>query len=127
MKNPQSAPSMPDRGIVGTPAEPLPSPANENSSAAHPFRGALMLLCALFFFACMDTTTRYLSAHYNVPLIVAIRYIVNCALMVVLLAPGHGMHLVRTQRTGLVIFRALCLVGASLFVGLALQRMPVAE
>jgi drug/metabolite transporter (DMT)-like permease len=96
-------------------------------TAAHPLRGALLFVVGLLLFACMDTTTKYLAAHYNVPLIVAIRYIGNLLLMVVLLAPTHGQELVRTRRTGLVLVRALCLAAVSLLVGLALQRMPVAE
>ncbi len=96
-------------------------------AASHPMRGVLLLVCALLFFACMDTTTKYLAARYPVPLIMAIRYIVNFALMVMLLAPSQGTKLLETRRTGLVLLRAGSLVMASLFVGLALQRMPVAE
>jgi drug/metabolite transporter (DMT)-like permease len=105
---------------------PAPAPIG-HASPHHPVRGALLFVTGLLLFACMDTTTKYLSAHYEVPLIVAIRYIVNCLLMIVLLAPTHGRQLVETQRTGLVLVRAGCLAAASLLVGLALQRMPVAE
>ena len=90
-------------------------------------RGMALFLFGLFLFACMDATTKYLAARHPVPLIVAVRYIVNCLLMVVLLAPSQGMRLVQTQRTGLVLVRACCLAAASLLVGLALQRIPVAE
>ena len=90
-------------------------------------RGILLFAFGLFLFACMDATTKYLAARHEVPLIVAVRYIVNCLLMVVLVAPSHGRKLVETQRTGLVLVRAGCLAAASLLVGLALQRMPVAE
>ena len=93
----------------------------------HPLRGALLFLVGLLLFACMDVTTKYLAASYDVPLIVAVRYIVNCLLMVVLLAPTHGRHLVETQRTGLVVLRAGCLAVVSVLMGLALQRIPVAE
>jgi len=89
--------------------------------------GIALCLCSLLCFACLDTTTKYLVASYNVPLVVAIRYIVNFALLLVILAPRHGPQLIRTERTGLVWIRAGCLAGVSLFVGLALQRMPVAE
>ena len=82
---------------------------------------------ALFLFACMDATTKHLAQTYNVPLIVAVRYAVNLMLMVAILAPRHGRTLVRTQRTSLVLARAACLAAASLLVGFALQRMPVAE
>jgi drug/metabolite transporter (DMT)-like permease len=94
---------------------------------SRPLFGALMLTLGLFLFACMDATTKHLAQTYNVPLIVAVRYAVNLALMLVLLGPRQGSKLVRTQRTGLVLARACCLAAASLLVGLALQRMPVAE
>ena len=93
----------------------------------HPLRGALLFTIGLLLFACLDTTTKYLSAHYEVPLIVGVRYIGNCLLMIALLAPTQGRQLIETKRTGLVLVRAGCLAAASLLVGLALQRMPVAE
>jgi drug/metabolite transporter (DMT)-like permease len=92
-----------------------------------PLLGIALCLCSLFCFACLDTTTKYLVASYNVPLVVAIRYIVNLALLLVILAPRHGPQLIRTERTALVWVRAGCLACVSLFLGLALQRMPVAE
>lgn len=95
--------------------------------AAHPMRGILLLLSALLFFACTDTTTKYLATQYDVPLVVGVRYIVHCALMLVLLGPSRGRQMVRTKRTGLAVVRGLCLVAGSLFIGLALARMPVAE
>lgn len=94
---------------------------------SHPFQGITLFAFALLLFACMDTTTKYLAASYNVPLVIAIRYITHCLLMVVLLAPRHGYKLIQTERTGLVLVRASSLAIASLLMGLALQRMPVAE
>lgn len=90
-------------------------------------RGALLLVASLFLFACLDATTKYLAARHEVPLVVAVRYLVNCALMILLLAPTHRHKLIETRRTGLVLVRAASLAAASLFVALALQRMPVAE
>jgi drug/metabolite transporter (DMT)-like permease len=87
----------------------------------------LLCLTALALFACMDTTTKYLTAHHAVPLVVTVRYLGNLLLMVVLLAPHQGRRLVQTQRTGLVIVRGLCLACGSLLIASALQRMPVAE
>lgn len=97
------------------------------NKVSHPFQGVLLFVSALFLFACMDTTTKYLVTHYNVLLVIAIRYITHCILMIVLLAPSQGMKLLQTKRTGLVIVRGASLAIASLFMGLALQRMPVAE
>jgi drug/metabolite transporter (DMT)-like permease len=94
---------------------------------SHPLRGALYLLGGLLLFACMDTTVKYLTASYSVPLIFAVRYGVNLLLITALFAPRQGRHLVETRRTGLVLIRGACLAATSLAVGLALQRMPVAE
>jgi drug/metabolite transporter (DMT)-like permease len=96
-------------------------------STGHPLRAALYLTLGLLLFACMDATTKYLSTTYDVPLIVGIRYGVNLALMILLLGPSQGRKMIETQRTALVVARACCLAAASLLVGLALQRMPVAE
>jgi drug/metabolite transporter (DMT)-like permease len=103
-------------------ARPAIAPA-----AASPLVGVALLVAAVGLFACMDVTTKYLATAYNVPLVVALRYIVNVALMLVLLAPREGRQLIETRRTALVLVRAGCLALASLFVGLALRRMPVAE
>jgi drug/metabolite transporter (DMT)-like permease len=115
-----------------------PGPQTPNDALAHlrlrhapqasePLRGVLLLLAALFLFAGMDTATKVLTAHFEAPLVVAMRYLVHALLMFLLLAPTHGRQLVRTQRTGLVLVRAASLAVASLLVGLALRRMPVAE
>ena len=92
-----------------------------------PLRGILLFVASLLLFACMDTTTKYLAARHDVPLIVAARYLGNLLLMLAFVAPRHGRALVRTQRTRLVVVRALCLAVSSVLVGLALQQMPVAE
>lgn len=93
----------------------------------HPIRGALLCIGALALFACMDTTTKYLTQTHEVPLIVGVRYLGNLAMMVAFLGPTHGRQLVRTRRTGLVWIRAFCLAVASLLIAFGLQRMPVAE
>src|SRR5688572_4722952 len=101
--------------------------ATQSLPAAHPVKGALLCIAALALFACMDTTTKYLAESHAAPLIVGVRYFGNFALMVLLLGPTHGRQMVRTQRTGLVLLRALCLATASLLIAFALERMPVAE
>ena len=93
----------------------------------HPIRGAVLCIAALALFACMDTTTKYLTQTHEVPLIVGVRYLGNLLLMAAFLGPTHGRQMIRTRRTGLVWLRAFCLAVASLLIGLALQRMPVAE
>lgn len=90
-------------------------------------KGFLLAMLGLFLFSCMDSATKYLTAHYNVPFVVAMRYMVHLLLMVLLFAPRHSTQLIKTQRTWLVILRALILTLSSIFMGLALQRMPLAE
>jgi drug/metabolite transporter (DMT)-like permease len=96
-------------------------------TTAHPLRAVLLFNLGLVLFACMDVTNKYLTAQFDVPLIAACRYIGNILLMLAFVAPKQGLRMVQTQRTGLVWFRGACLAMSTLFVGLAFQRMPVAE
>jgi drug/metabolite transporter (DMT)-like permease len=99
----------------------------KSPDAPHPLRGLLLFVGALLLFAGMDTTTKFLSATHSVPVIMSMRYIVHFLLMVALVAPREGKALMQTTRTGLVLVRGASLAVGSLFVGLALHRMPVAE
>lgn len=90
-------------------------------------RGMALVALATLVFAAMDSTTKHLAASWNVPLIVAIRYFGNLVLLAAVFAPRQGLAMIRTRRTGLVLVRSASLAMASLFAGLALQRMPVAE
>lgn len=94
---------------------------------AAPLRGVALLAVAALFFASMDTATKHLVAIYPLPLVMAARYAVLLLVVTAVLGAREGRALFRTERTGLVILRALCLIVASLFFVLALQRMPVAE
>ncbi|HKY92321.1 MAG TPA: DMT family transporter [Nevskiaceae bacterium] len=96
-------------------------------TSRHPIGGALLFVLGLFLFACMDTTVKVLTAHYPVPVIAAMRYLVHCALMLALLAPSQGRQLVRTTRTGLVVVRGACLAVVTLCAAFAFRHMPVAE
>jgi drug/metabolite transporter (DMT)-like permease len=110
------------------PAEPEAQiGADAGLTANRPLLGVLLLVMATGLFACLDTANKALVTEYNVPLVVAIRYITHAILMIALLGPTRGRELVTTKRPGLVIVRALCLVVSTFFAGLALQRMPVAE
>ncbi len=42
----------------------------------HPVKGILLASVAWFLFACMDSCTKYLTTHYDVPVVVAMRYLV---------------------------------------------------
>ena len=87
----------------------------------------MLIAGAVAVFACLDAMTKHLATAWNVPLVVAMRYIVNLLALAAIYAPSRGRALIATNRTGLVMLRALCLSAASLFAGLALTRMPVAE
>lgn len=97
------------------------------AEARHPLRGILFLLAALFLFALLDATAKYLSAFFAVPLLVWARYAVHFAIMLLAVAPGMGWQLVATRRPGLMFLRALMLVGVTLLGQLALQTLPLAE
>lgn len=109
--------------------QPAPKTAQHTTTLLqhNALKGFLLAAAGLFLFSCMDSTTKYLTTHYNVPFVVAMRYIVHFLLMVMILAPRHSAQLVHTQRTGLVIARAVVLTIASLCMGMALHRMPLAE
>ncbi|WP_331345439.1 DMT family transporter [Cellvibrio sp. UBA7661] len=111
----------------GQPASPLSTPHTITPLQHNALKGFLLAAAGLFLFACMDSTTKYLTTHYNVPFVVAMRYIVHFVLMLIILAPRHSTQLIHTQRTGLVIARGLVLTIASLCMGMALSRMPLAE
>lgn len=96
-------------------------------TSSNPIRAALLCNLALLLFACMDTTTKYLTASFDVPLVVAARYIGNVVLMLLFVAPTRGREMVGTRRTALVWVRGGCLAVSSLLIGFSLQRMPVAE
>lgn len=84
-------------------------------------------MLAVFAFALSDALTKYLAGRHPVPVVMAVRYLVNLGLLGLILAPRLRARLWQTQRTALVLLRALCLAAASLTMGLALRLMPVGE
>ncbi len=97
------------------------------ASSPHTLRALLLFNGGLILFACMDVTNKFLVASFEVPLIAACRFGGHLLLMLAFVAPRRGVEMIRTQRTGLVWVRALCLCGASGMAVLAFERMPVAE
>ncbi|SFV34952.1 Threonine/homoserine efflux transporter RhtA [Devosia crocina] len=92
-----------------------------------PLRGLALIVGATMLFAYSDTTNKLLVTDYNVPLVMAVRYITHALLMIAIVAPFHGRTMVRATRKRLVLLRGGCLAIASVLMGFALQRMPVAE
>jgi drug/metabolite transporter (DMT)-like permease len=81
----------------------------------------------VLLFASMDTAGKYLMTTFSVPLVAGVRYGINLLLLLLLMGPSQGSALWQTRRTSTVVLRGLALAAATLFAGLALQRMPVGE
>jgi drug/metabolite transporter (DMT)-like permease len=92
-----------------------------------PLKGVLFVSAAVFLFAAGDTTAKVLYQTWNIPLMLAVRYALNAALLLAILWPRYGTALLRVNRPGLVAVRAGVLGVGSVLFGLALQRMPVGE
>ncbi len=91
------------------------------------WRGALLIATATFLFAASDAAIKAASATLAPSFIVAFRYAANLALLLLILLPQGAPIPPKTTRTRLVLLRALCLGCLSLFVAIALSRMPVGE
>jgi drug/metabolite transporter (DMT)-like permease len=96
---------------------------------AHPLRGVLMVMLAVFLFSSMDTLAKHMLRReaYPIPPLIWARYAVHLVFMIALLAPRMGIGLVRTQRPGVQIVRGLLLVGSTGFFYLSLMHLPLAE
>lgn len=92
-----------------------------------PLWSILLVLAAVFLFACQDAVGKYLFATYSVPFVHAIRYGVNLILMLAFFVPRNRWTFAKTDRIWLVSARGLALAVGSLFGGLALRAMPLAE
>lgn len=118
---------LPTDAAAAPDGAPDQTPAPAAKSKDRRLLGVILVVAATMLFAINDATNKHLLDSYEVPLIAAVRYIGQGLWILALLGPSQGRRLVATQRTFLVVVRALCLVVASLFFGLALQRMPLAE
>lgn len=85
---------------------------------------ALFLAVALFLFAIIDTSFKYLSAFIAVPLLLWIRFVVHLLVMLILVASSQGCRW--RQRPWLTLLRALMLTCSSLLLQL-FRFMPLAE
>jgi drug/metabolite transporter (DMT)-like permease len=99
----------------------------EQQNSSDTIRGIVLILVAVFLFACQDAAGKYLFTTYSVPFVQAIRYFVNLILMLAVFLPRHGWAFVKTNRLWLVVARGLALALGSLAGGLALRAMPLAE
>ncbi len=98
-------------------------------SHAHPLRGILLIMLAVFMFSSMDTLAKHMLKREGYPIspLIFARYGVHLLFMIALLAPRMGLDLVRTKRPGLQVLRGLLLVGSTGFFYLSLTYLPLAE
>lgn len=117
-----------------TRSEPLGARSQAASAAQGSARGqgnvlagAALVVTATAMFATLDTATKHLAMLYDVPLIAALRYSVHLMLVLAVFLPREGRRLFEVRRKTLVAVRGASIAFATLFAGLALQRIPVAE
>ncbi len=96
---------------------------------AHPMRGVLLIMLAVFMFSSMDTLAKHMLKRESYPIspLIFARYGVHLLFMIALLAPRMGLDLVRTRHPGLQVLRGLLLVGSTGFFYLSLTYLPLAE
>ena len=90
-------------------------------------RGILLMVAAVGVFVLMDTTAKYLSRWYPVPLIVWARYASNLAVLLAFLAARGELRYLRTARPGLQFARGLLLALATLLFFTSLSVLPLAN
>lgn len=90
-------------------------------------RGILLMISAVGVFVLMDTTAKYLSRWYPVPLIVWARYASNLLVLLAFLAVRGELGRLRTARPGLQLARGLLLALATLLFFTSLSVLPLAE
>lgn len=94
---------------------------------SRPLVGVLLIVAATLTFAAADTLLKHLAMSQPVTVVGTVRFLVNLALLTLLLGPRLGANLWRVNRPVLVLVRGLCLTIASLSLGLALRSIPVGE
>ena len=90
-------------------------------------RGILLMVAAVGTFVLMDTTAKYLSRWYPMPLIVWARYVSNLAILLAFLAARGELRLLRTARPGLQFARGLLLALSTLLFFTSLSVLPLAD
>jgi len=101
--------------------------AISTSERRHPLIGVAFMLAALFCFAVLDTTGKYLSQRYPVGVLVWARYLVPAIVLGAVLWPRMRRDLLVTPRWRLQILRAALLAGVSFLIMGGLKTIPMAE
>jgi drug/metabolite transporter (DMT)-like permease len=90
-------------------------------------RAILYMMVMVVCFSILETTAKYLSRSYPVPMLVWCRYTVHMVFMLLLFAPRSGIALARTAQPGGQILRAALLMGSTACYFGALSFLPMAE
>ncbi len=92
-----------------------------------PLRGIALYVAGVLLFVVMDSLAKHLTASYPVMQVVWARYTFHALPILVFFGPRHGLALVRTERLGLQVLRALFLLGATLSFFTAISYIPLAD
>jgi drug/metabolite transporter (DMT)-like permease len=98
-----------------------------NAGVTLELRGILLMVAAVGMFVLMDTTAKYLSRWYPVPLIVWARYAANLVVLLAFLAASGQFARLRSARPGLQLARGVLLVLATLLFFTSLSVLPLAD
>ena len=112
----------------------MPGRGNEGSAIiaamrqAHvPTSAIVLVVASVLCFTILDAITRYTTQLYAVPLLVWARYGVQMLAMIAWLGPSMRFGMLRTNRLGLQIARAIVLLASSVLFVAALRTLPLAE
>lgn len=100
------------------------------SSTATPqssYRGIFLFCMAIFLFVVMDTIVKYATEFYPPLQVVWARYFFHILLMTLLMAPKHGLKLVRTNRFFVQVIRSIFLLVATVSFFIAVKYVPLAD
>jgi drug/metabolite transporter (DMT)-like permease len=92
-----------------------------------PVRAVLMICGATLCFASLDTTVKYLSAIYPLPLLIWVRWLIQMLAIAAWLAPSNGLSFMRTKHLGHNLVRGVVLIGSSICFVYALRELPLAN
>jgi len=92
-----------------------------------PVTGIGLIILACLCFSILDATAKYLSASLPTLQIVWVRFVSHLVLALVLFRVWRSPQLLRTDRWGLQIVRAFCLLGTTIFNFLAVRYLQLAE
>ena len=91
------------------------------------YRGIILVLIATLLFSVLDTSSKFLTAHYAAAQIVWMRYLCQFILVLLIVAPGRWREITMTRRPLLTILRGAMQGCSSLFVVMAFSTLPLAE